>query len=172
MARLRSFKPVVAALISAAACSLAAPDTGEKAPTLVLKDVQGKQFSLQSAVAKGPVFVSFWGTWCPPCREEFPLISQMAKKWQPKGVRVISIALRDREPAVREFLKKHRAYQTVALDNKDALLKSWDLSAVPVSFLVGRGGKVVGFYDQFDKSDLPAIEKEIAAALAAYRIRR
>ena len=79
------------------------------------------------------------------------------------------MAIKDKAPAVRKFVGQQRPWQRVALDDKDASFRAWDLAAVPRSFLVGKNGKIVAFYDEFDASDLPALEMDIARALKGYQ---
>lgn len=146
-----------------------APDIGAKAPALKIKDLSGKPFDLQDAARKGPVFVNFWSTWCAPCKAEFPLVSRLAARWQKQGMSFIGIAIKDKAQAVRKFAEERKPSQRIALDASDAVFNGWDLDFVPASFLVGKGGKVVAFYDQFDASDLSAIEKDFRKALEAYK---
>lgn len=157
----------IALAVGTLACA-AQPKKGQAAPALEVKDLNGKAFSLKEELKRGPVFVSFWATWCQPCREEFPLVSRLAREWQPKGVRFISVAVWDREDAVRRFVREQKPAQRVAVDQNKKVYNDWDLDAVPASFLVGRDGKIAAFYDLFDAKDLPAIGADIRRALRAY----
>lgn len=158
----------VAALLLGVAVVFAQPSRGSKTPALEIRDTAGKAFSLKEELKKGPVFVSFWGSWCAPCRDEFPLVSRMAKSWQPKGVAFVSVAVWDKDSQVRSFIRKNKPAQRVAVDVNKKVFTAWDLDAVPANFLIGRDGKVLAFYDQFETSDIPAIEKDLKQALKAY----
>lgn len=160
---------LAAATFALVAVSVGAqPSVGGRAPVLKVKELGGSTFWLASELRKGPVFVSFWATWCPPCREEFPLVSKLARQWQPKGVRFISVAIKDNGVAVKQFVRQQKPAQRVGVDLGDGAYNAWDLRAVPASFLVGKGGRIVGFYDQFDKRDIPAISADFQKALKAY----
>ncbi|MCC6484975.1 MAG: TlpA family protein disulfide reductase [Armatimonadetes bacterium] len=147
----------------------AAPDVGARAPSLRVKDLSGKVFDLSKAVQSGPVFVNFWASWCIPCQEEFPVVSRLAQKWQKQKMSFIAVAVKDKKPGVQSFIKKQKPAQRVALDDKDTLFKGWDLEFIPVSYLVGKGGKIVALYDQFDASDAAAIERDFRKAVDAYK---
>ena len=64
-----------------------------------LNDTQGKAHALKQYMGK-PLIVNFWATWCEPCREEMPEISELAST-HPQ-VAVIGLAI-DEAPAVHEF---------------------------------------------------------------------
>ena len=56
---------------------------------------------------KGKIVVcNFWATWCPPCREEIPMLIDLSKKMGPKGVEVVGIAV-DYEAKVRNFVRDY-----------------------------------------------------------------
>lgn len=167
-AALAALAAIAAALLCPAPLCAAQPKKGQNAPALELKDLNGRSFSLKEELKKGPVFVSFWATWCQPCREEFPLVSRLAREWQPKGVGFISVAIQDREDAVRRFVREQKPSQRVAVDQNRKAYNAWDLDAVPASFLVGRDGRIAAFYDLFEAKDLPAIAADIRRALGAY----
>lgn len=69
---------------------------GINVPNANLKDFKGKNL----------VFLNFWGTWCAPCREEWPTIQKLydAKKGK---VDFVLIAMMDKEDAVRKFLEEN-----------------------------------------------------------------
>lgn len=159
----------LAAILGAfAAVQAAQPSKGDRAPALDIRDLDGKRLVLSEELKKGPVFISFWATWCAPCREEFPLVSAMAKKFQKQGVIFVSVAVQDRPDPIKRFVTQQKPVQRVAHDADDKAFNAWDLRSVPANFLVGKNGRVAGFYDTFDKSDIPAIEAEIKRALHAY----
>lgn len=159
---------LVAVLGAYSAVQAAQPSKGDRAPALDIRDLDGKRLVLSDELKKGPVFVSFWATWCAPCREEFPLISDLAKKYQKQGVTFVSVAVKDRPDPIRRFVNQQKPAQRVAHDADDKAFNAWDLRAVPANFLVGRDGRIAGFYDTFDKRDLPAIEADIKRTLRAY----
>jgi len=53
-----------------------------------------------------PVLVTFWATWCGPCRDEFPMIVGLAKEYGPQGLVVIGVSLDEDTdlPLARKFL--------------------------------------------------------------------
>lgn len=70
-------------------------------PEFTLPDLAGQQRSVDEWDGKALV-VNFWATWCAPCREEMPLLSDVHDEYKDRGIHVIGIAL-DRRDAVERF---------------------------------------------------------------------
>ena len=71
----------------------APPSTGKSVPSFTLQQLGGASLSLSDLKGK-PVVINFWATWCPPCREEMPLLDTYAARLQG---RAIFIAINDDE---------------------------------------------------------------------------
>src|ERR1700687_2304025 len=68
---------------------LAAPQAkAPKDPELI--DMQGYQKMLEKYHGKA-LLVTFWATWCEPCRDEYPMLNELAKEYAPKGLRVVGV---------------------------------------------------------------------------------
>jgi len=102
---------VVAALIVAAALTIGTrsgwesigsgginqrllPRVGEVAPDFETEDVFGNPVRL-SQFRGQPVWLMFWGSWCPPCRAEFPDIQAAYAQLEPSGLRMLGVSLRE-----------------------------------------------------------------------------
>jgi cytochrome c biogenesis protein CcmG, thiol:disulfide interchange protein DsbE len=100
---------IVAACLLAGAASLPRPShadgprVGKPAPPLTLHTVDGRTISTDSLRGK-VVILSFWATWCEPCKEELPLLSAYAARHAEEGLVVLGFSLDDPSslPAVRE----------------------------------------------------------------------
>ena len=121
--------------------------------------------------------VDAWSTTCGPCKENFPHVVEMNRKYAPKGLAVISLSLDDPtdEAAVTEaerFLKSnHAAFSNVLLDEE--LGEGFDklnINAIPAVFIFGPDGKEVKRFtmddpkNQFTYKD---VEKYVAQLLAS-----
>lgn len=70
------------------------PKVGEVAPDFETEDVFGNPVRL-SQFRGHPVWLMFWGSWCPPCRAEFPDIQAAYAQLEPKGLRMLGVSLRE-----------------------------------------------------------------------------
>ncbi|MFT4036601.1 MAG: TlpA disulfide reductase family protein [Thermomicrobiales bacterium] len=70
------------------------PKVGEPAPDFTTEDVFGNPVSLSQFKGQ-PVWLMFWGSWCPPCRAEFPDIQAAYSQLEPKGLRMLGVSLRE-----------------------------------------------------------------------------
>ena len=70
------------------------PKVGEVAPDFETKDVFGNPVRL-SQFRGQPVWLMFWGSWCPPCRAEFPDIQAAYAELEPRGLRMLGVSMRE-----------------------------------------------------------------------------
>ena len=57
-----------------------------------------------------PLLVTFWATWCEPCRDEYPMLNELAKQYAPQGLRVVGVNLDDDGDLIlmRRFLARYK----------------------------------------------------------------
>ncbi|OAJ53288.1 alkyl hydroperoxide reductase [Paraburkholderia ginsengiterrae] len=123
---------------------------GQPAPPLVLHTLDGRDIDTADLLGK-VVILTFWATWCEPCREELPLLSAYAARNSDRGLQVLGFSLdgADDLSAVREA--------AAGLSFPVGLLGSaWAgdygrMWRIPVSFTIGRSGLLVdnGWDDKY-----------------------
>lgn len=87
------------------------------------------------------IFLNFWGTWCPPCREEWPTIQKLYDS-QKDNVGFVLIAMQDKEEDVRKFLEKNNYNVPVYIAQSpisDKLLPK----VFPTTFLLNKDGRIL-----------------------------
>ncbi len=114
---------------------------GQKAPGLVLPLLGGGTFDLARQAGK-PVWVNFMATWCPPCRDEFPVMAGFAARYQSTGLVVVAVDVKEDSASIASFVSETGATFRVALDADAAAQQAWGAVALPVHFWVDAGGIV------------------------------
>jgi thiol-disulfide isomerase/thioredoxin len=119
---------------------------GDMRADLQLDDTEGAAHRLSEWDGK-LVLLNFWATWCGPCREEMPLLSETHTRFSANGFEVVGIAI-DNADSVQDFLKDSPVRYPILVggddeDNNPSLLFGDTRSVLPYSVLIGRDGKVV-----------------------------
>ncbi|MGH7811227.1 MAG: redoxin domain-containing protein, partial [Candidatus Binatia bacterium] len=83
------------------------PAVGRAAIAFELRTLEGKPITLQTFHGK-PLVINFFASWCDPCREEMPLINELASKGVKDGYSVLGIAVEDTRAAVTEFARESK----------------------------------------------------------------
>jgi cytochrome c biogenesis protein CcmG/thiol:disulfide interchange protein DsbE len=138
-------------------------------PPLPALERDGKAVpGIDSADFKGEVtVVNVWASWCVPCREEAPLLMNLAAD---RRLRVAGINYKDEPDNARRFLGRYgNPFAANGIDRNGRTAIEWGVYGVPETFVVGRDGhiayKLIGpiTSDNLDKALKPAIEKALAA---------
>jgi len=114
---------------------------GEPAPALKLPLLGGGTINLAGLKGR-PVWVNFMGTYCRPCRDEFPVMSGFQARYADSGLVILAVDVREDVATVQEFVGATGATFTVALDKDGAAQKAWGAVALPVHFWVDARGIV------------------------------
>lgn len=115
------------------------------------------EFSLSSAVDNQKVsssefknkvlLVTFFATWCPPCRQEIPTFITLQSKWSSKGFSVLGISVDEGGPeVVSKLIEMEEINYPVLMADDDVLDDFGNVSGIPTSFLINSKGNVVKSY--------------------------
>ena len=121
---------------------------GAKAPDFKVQDLAGKEFHLASNTGKDAVLLFFWSFFCGPCREEMPMINQMTRDYQGKGLQVVGVNLDGREmkKAIDKFVVNEKTAFRIVFDELagDAfrVADPYGVAGTPALFLVDKQGVV------------------------------
>ena len=114
---------------------------GQPAPALVVSQVGGGSINLAALKGK-PVWVNFMATWCPPCRDEFPLMNGFAARYGKSGLVVLAIDVREDEGTAAGFAQGLNATFPLGLDADGGAARRWGAVALPVHFWIDASGIV------------------------------
>jgi len=118
---------------------------GTAAPEIDVRTLGGARFQL-SALKGRPVVMTFWGTWCPPCREEFPELAELYRKHHAAaGLEIVAVNQRDQERRtsdVQHFVDEFSVPFTVVIDPRGRSRRSYRLIGLPTTVFVDTGGVI------------------------------
>jgi peroxiredoxin len=102
----------------------------------------GRTFRLSDQRGK-VVFINFWATWCPPCRDEMPSLERLYAQRKDGPFALVAISLDANPVVVAPYLKQSRLTFPVALDPKMDLANAYGVRALPASFVLDPRGMLV-----------------------------
>ncbi len=137
---------------------------GQPAPPLSLPSTSGEPVEL-AALQGQVVVVSFWASWCGPCRTELPMLVDLQERLGPRGLRVLAVNVDDQDAARDRFLKKTPLALTVLDDSEQQVVSAYDIAAMPTTVVIDADGVVRGVHAGFDKARFGELEAEITALL-------
>lgn len=117
----------------------------DNAPEFSLRDINGKQVSLEDYKGK-VVLVNFWATWCGPCQAEMPHLQKMYVDLEKEGFVVLSISADNARDAskVKPLIKRNRYTFPVLLDKDSTVLNQYNPESVlPYNVLIGKDGNII-----------------------------
>ncbi len=90
------------------------------------------------------VFLNFWATWCPPCKEEMPSMERLYRRYKDRGFSMLAISIDSGDQAgVAAFVKKYGLTFTIGLDAKLEAANRYTVRALPSTFLIDKTGYTV-----------------------------
>src|SRR5277367_5437168 len=128
----------------------------------ILADYRGK-----------PLLVTFWATWCEPCRAEYPMLNELAKQYAPQGLKVVGVNLDDDGDIIltRRFIARYKPvfpnYRKKAGGEATfvgVVMPGWS-GAIPASFFYARDGRQIG--KLLGESNRETYEAAIRSVLSA-----
>ena len=137
-------------------------DAGEVqiAPDFELSDLDGQTVKL-SALDGDVRLIDFWATWCPPCRDEIPMLNELHQAYADQGLTILAIS--DEKPeVVREFARDTGMQYRNLLDPGE-VSEAYRVFGLPTAYLLDREGKVIETF--FGPKSRKALEKQIRELL-------
>ena len=127
-----------------------------KAPDFLLSDLEGNIFDL-SAFSGQVIMLTFWGTWCGPCRREIPDFIKLYDEYNDDGLEIVGVAVQSGTPEnIKRFSDYYKINYTILTDidryetyrafNDYGRVTGVGTRAVPTTFLIDRDGYIVKTY--------------------------
>lgn len=136
------------------------PQEPVSAPDFTLPSVDGKQVRLADFRGK-VVLLDFWASWCPPCRQALPHLSELQKALGDRGFQTLGLSLDENPSELTTFLSETPIAYPVLRANESTRAAYGGVAAIPQVFIVDRKGKIRDRYQGYT----PEIGEKIKAAV-------
>jgi thiol-disulfide isomerase/thioredoxin len=168
-----SLRVVLAGLVLGGCASLGAAGgggggkgqaVGDPMPELQLSRLDGKgEVRLGAGALKGKVvLLDIWASWCTPCKEEMPMLDEMAGRLRRRGVEIIAVSVDEDRSSAEAFVSSRPRWSlTLAHDPQGRIADLLQPAKMPTSYLIDGAGVVRAINAGFDRADAPRIEARL-----------
>jgi cytochrome c biogenesis protein CcmG, thiol:disulfide interchange protein DsbE len=140
---------------------------GNPFPAIKIKTLDGQEIVTTDFTTEGKVtLVSFWATWCTPCKAELDTVSELYGDWKEKyDLQVLAITIDDARGLTKvPAMVKNKGWEfTVLADTKQELMQALSFQTIPQTFLVDQNGNIVYSHNGYKSGDEIELEEKIAA---------
>jgi len=137
-----------------------APD--QPMPDLTVRTIHGKG-SIRLASLKGKVvLLDLWASWCPPCREELPLLDDLAQRLRGEEIEIIAVSVDEDRAAADEFLRRRPRWH-LTLVHDPTVAEALNPPTMPSSYVIDARGRLHEVNAGFESGDIGRIEARLRA---------
>ena len=130
------------------------------------KDLKGNKIRISDYHGK-VVIVSFWASWCGPCKKELPVLAGVVTRVGPDHLQVLAINYRDQIEPFKYVVKVLKDYPITFLrDANSKTAKKFDVEGIPRMIIIGRDGKVAADHTGYGEDMIPELIDQLNALLA------
>ena len=136
----------------------------KKIASVQLKDMDGNQVNTAELGFDGPVVISFWATWCSPCKRELNTIQDLYEEWQENtGVNLVAVSIDDEKTknSVPMYVNGKGWDYLVLMDPNGDFKRAMGVNNVPHTFLLDKEGNIVYSHNNYAPGDEDALYEEI-----------
>ncbi len=133
-------------------------------PSVQLKDMEGNVVNTAELGLDGPIVISFWATWCSPCKRELNTIHELYPDWQDEtGVTLVAVSVDDQKTmnAVPMYVNGKAWEYIVLMDPNGDFKRAMGVNNVPHTFLIDKDGYIVYTHNNYAPGDEDHLYEEI-----------
>ena len=157
---------LAAVALMSASMAHAVAQAGDVPPPYLGKDQKGKTVDLNDLRGK-VVIVTFWATWCPPCRKELPVLETIQQHAGPDRVRVIAVNI-EKAMVYRPMKRRLKDYKmTLTNDHNGRIKKRYGVDGIPHMVMIKKDGTIATVKRGYSEAMVPAVIGEVNALMRA-----
>jgi len=164
----RAFSAIlVVSFMTAALGSPAVAEAGAP-PDFKLQDLDGNWVTLSEQLGDDVVYVTFWATWCVPCRREMPYLQALFEELGDKGLTIIGV---NTDPPsttskIKPYIKRYKISYSMVLDPDNNVLDKYNPTReLPYAVLIDRTGNVAEIFPGYRKGDEAILRDKVIELL-------
>jgi peroxiredoxin len=112
------------------------------------------------------VYLTFWASWCLPCRQEMPYLAQLWERHREQGFQVLAINVDEDVALAREFAEQYNVPFPLLRDEERAISTLYRVPGFPTHYVVDRSGRIRFSGLGFNLADVGAVSQEVETLLA------
>jgi thiol-disulfide isomerase/thioredoxin len=137
----------------------------ERLAAVVLKDVDGNPMRLSDVIGQGkPVLLSFWATWCTPCKKELTNYQDLHEDWaKDYGLEILAVSIDDARNSakVKSYIKGVRWPYRILMDPNEDMKRILNFQTVPYTLLYDGEGRLVYRHNSYVEGDEFVMDEKI-----------
>ncbi len=155
------------AMFSVSTLAIAQHKVKKTLPDLTIKNLDGESVNIKKYAQDGKITViSFWATWCHPCKRELDAIADFYPDWQEAyDVELVAITIDDARSLrkVNSVVETKGWEYTILSDVNEDLKRAMNFQTVPMTFLLDQEGNIVYEHNSYTPGDEYELEDKIKA---------
>jgi cytochrome c biogenesis protein CcmG/thiol:disulfide interchange protein DsbE len=160
---------LAAALVAAVGCATVGGGTsggggnqiGAPVPAIRVESLAGKPLAIDDYRGK-VVLLDVWASWCVPCKQELPMLDDMAKRLRGDDIEVLAVSIDQERANLVQFLKARPRWSlTIAHDPKGTIADRLAPEKMPTSYIIDRAGTIRYVNVGFEPADAAVIERRL-----------
>jgi thiol-disulfide isomerase/thioredoxin len=145
----------------------ASSEIGQAMPDLTVSELNGKRKIRLGALRGKVVLLDIWASWCAPCKQEMPVLDDLARRLAGRGVEILAVSIDEDRAAAEAFLQSRPRWALrLAHDPEGSIPDRLKPPKMPTSYFIDRKGILRHVQAGFEPADAPDIEARLTRLAA------
>lgn len=138
---------------------------GHQAPPFTATMLDDRPFDLAEYLGKNVIVLDFWATWCGPCRQALPTISEVTARYKNQGVEFFAVDVGESAEVVQQFLDETGLHLAVIMD-QGPVSDRYQVEFLPQTVIIGRDGTIAAVHVGSSSNLEAELTRELDALVA------